>query len=959
MAAAALLAPALFAQAPMFNYGEALQKSMFFYEAQRSGQLPAGNRINWRADSALRDGADNGVDLVGGWYDAGDHVKFGFPMAGSATLLAWGAVEYGDAYLNSGQLPYLLGNLRWATDYFLKASSTPNQLWAQVGKGSDDHGFWGAAEILPMARPSYRITPDCPGSDLAGETAAALAASSIVFKRYGDADYAAALLARAQSLYTFADSYRGRYSDCVADADGFYHSYSGYIDELVWGAAWLYKASGDEGYLAKAQQLYSSLSNQPGSIDKSYGWTHSWDDKSYGTYVLMAQLTGAPVYRADAERWLDYWTIGYNGQRVRYTDGGLAWLDQWAPLRYAANTAFLAFVYSDWLESQDVSPDRVARYRNFARRQIDYMLGDNPRTSSYVAGFGNNPPRNPHHRTAHGSWADDINLPEQSVHTLFGALVGGPDVNDGYVDVRTDYFRNEVATDYNAGFSGALARLYRQYGGEPLDGFPQTEVPSRDEIFVAAAVNVKGSNFVDLALELNNRTAWPARRTEELSVRYFLTLGTPPESLAVTSNQCPAVSGPTPWAGSIYYVQIDCPGMVLFPGGQGESRRPVQIRINSASARNWDADWSFTDLQNSPNPAVKTAQIVLYSKGVRVWGHEPPGGKVEPLTIVTDAYLPAAVAGQEYSLQFNATGGNPPYLGWTTISGTSLPAGITLTTTGKFAGIPAEEGSVSFEVQVSDSAGAVNVKRFKILVKPPLPLTIPFSGLPTGYLGAVYQTNLQPSGGVPPYVWQVRGDLPAGLILNGSSIVGVPLVAGETGFNLDVVDRNGVTASAAVRLVISPVSPELAGVLHVQYRNNFVNPQSNQIGPLFKIVNTGKVQVDLSEFSLRYYFNFDGLQKLNHFCDWAAFGCENLLATFVAAGPGKFYLENRFAPGARVIPPGGDSGEFQNRFAKDDWSTFDQSGDYSFDPLHTSFSDWDRVTLYRNGVLVWGREPDQ
>src|SRR5215468_198249 len=87
----ALFASQLSAQT--FNYGEALQKSLFFYEAQRSGTLPANKRINWRGNSGLNDGSDVGKDLTGGWYDAGDHVKFGLPMAASATLLAMGIVE--------------------------------------------------------------------------------------------------------------------------------------------------------------------------------------------------------------------------------------------------------------------------------------------------------------------------------------------------------------------------------------------------------------------------------------------------------------------------------------------------------------------------------------------------------------------------------------------------------------------------------------------------------------------------------------------------------------------------------------------------------------------------------------------------------------------------------------------------------------------------------------------------
>lgn len=43
--------------------------SLLFYEAQRSGELPEDQRIQWRGDSALTDGQDNGVDLTGGYYD--------------------------------------------------------------------------------------------------------------------------------------------------------------------------------------------------------------------------------------------------------------------------------------------------------------------------------------------------------------------------------------------------------------------------------------------------------------------------------------------------------------------------------------------------------------------------------------------------------------------------------------------------------------------------------------------------------------------------------------------------------------------------------------------------------------------------------------------------------------------------------------------------------------------------
>ena len=58
-------------------------------------------------------------------------------------------------------------------------------------------------------RPSYSITSSGPGSDLAGETAAALAASAIWFRMLGEGDYADECLQHAKTLFKFADEYRG------------------------------------------------------------------------------------------------------------------------------------------------------------------------------------------------------------------------------------------------------------------------------------------------------------------------------------------------------------------------------------------------------------------------------------------------------------------------------------------------------------------------------------------------------------------------------------------------------------------------------------------------------------------------------------------------------------------------------------------------------------------------------
>ena len=97
------------------NYGEALQKSLFFYEVQQAGVLPDWNEVSWRGDSMEND------FIPGGWFDAGDHFKFTLTIAYTATVLAWGLYEYGDAVEKAGLGEKYKNNLKWALDYIALA----------------------------------------------------------------------------------------------------------------------------------------------------------------------------------------------------------------------------------------------------------------------------------------------------------------------------------------------------------------------------------------------------------------------------------------------------------------------------------------------------------------------------------------------------------------------------------------------------------------------------------------------------------------------------------------------------------------------------------------------------------------------------------------------------------------------------------------------------------------------
>jgi len=572
-----------------YNYGEALQKSVLFYELQRSGKLPENTRCNWRGDSALTDGADNNLDLTGGWYDAGDNVKFNLPMAYSAAMLGWSVLEDKKAYEESGQYEYILGDIKWVTDYLIKCHPEDEVFYYQVGDGNADHSWWGPCEVMTMNRPSYKVTKDNPGSAVTGEAAAALAIASIVFKDT-DNDYSRLCLEHAKSLYAFSDSAK---SDAgYTAANGFYNSWSGFYDELSWAGCWLYTATGDSKYLDNAKTCFAKAGHD-------FDWALCWDDVHIGAALLLARITGDKAYKDEIQKHLDFWSCGTSdGKKITYSPKGLAWLDQWGSLRYATTTAYVAAVYSRW----DGCPsDKVSVYWDFAVSQANYALGSSGR--SYVVGFGENPPSHPHHRTSQGSYCDNMNEPSEFRHTLYGALVGGPDASDGYTDTVTDYCKNEVACDYNAGFTGLLAAMYSKYHGKTLIDFGAVEDVPSDEYSAECSLNVQGNDFAEIKAFIYNKTAWPARAADKLEFRYYVDLseiykaGGDAAGVKISTNymQSGRVDGLKVWneKNHIYYLSVVFDDGSLRPGGQSQYKSEIQVRMTSPNGA-WDNGNDFS-----------------------------------------------------------------------------------------------------------------------------------------------------------------------------------------------------------------------------------------------------------------------------------------------------------------------------------------------------------------------------
>ncbi len=629
-----------------YNYGEAMQKAILFYKANRLGDLPDDYILPYRDDAAMDDGKDVGLDLTGGWADAGDGIKFTHPMSYAAGQLGWAVYEYRDAFEKSGQLDDILDEIKWATDFFIKAHPSPDVLYYMCGYNESDHSVWVPHELLDYVtdRKSFVLNAATPGSDVAGQTAACLAIASIIFEET-DPEYSETCLKHAKEIFAFGDKYRG-----INPLDVLYPS-GGYIDDLAWGAVWLYIKTGDSTYLDKAKEILPATK-------LGGGHTHCWDDVSYGAAVKIAQITHDDAYAAMVEKNLDYWQpIG----GIKYTPGGLAWLSPWGSLRYASTAAFLAFVWSD--DDTVGTSSKKEVYRAFAERQINYALGDNPREGSYVVGFGENAPEHPHHRTAHGSWTSQLTAPTYHRHILYGALVGGPSSDDSWEDDVSNYTLNEVATDYNAGFVGALAKMYDMYGGEPLKNWPQPEdfrAPEDDmtEYFCRGWIMYEGYGALNLMFQVNNRSAWPPTMKDKLSVRYYMDLselfeagqGLDDVQITLGQSQGAKLIGLKQHKDNIYYFTVDFSGTQIMPAEweMCEKDAHVSIKYKDSNIGSNKNDWSYQNLSGPPDyDAISfegmTPYIPVYDNGVLLWGEEPAGGEVTPTPTVKPTPTPTGV----------------------------------------------------------------------------------------------------------------------------------------------------------------------------------------------------------------------------------------------------------------------------------------------------------------------------
>jgi Cellulose binding domain len=177
--------------------------------------------------------------------------------------------------------------------------------------------------------------------------------------------------------------------------------------------------------------------------------------------------------------------------------------------------------------------------------------------------------------------------------------------------------------------------------------------------------------------------------------------------------------------------------------------------------------------------------------------------------------------------------------------------------------------------------------------------------------------------------------------------------------------NNSAVAKGVAPAAQSSVVPAAEGDsgLEVQDRSHDTDNPDNTLYALYQIINTGTASVPLSSLTMRYWFtNETPADPLVFACDYALVGCDNITSTFVTLSPpvtkANTYIQIGFTAAAGSIAPGQSSGEIQTRIHHVNWSDFITTDSYSFisDPSFV-YKNTQTVTLYLNGVLVWGTEP--
>ena len=435
-------------------------------------------------------------------------------------------------------------------------------------------------------------------------------------------------------------------------------------------------------------------------------WVHCWDTVWGGVFAKLAPITNTArdwyIFRYNLEYWsgctksVDCSDWGYepvHGHKyfgmddylwntpmtcdqipdlpdsdtssdfIAKSPKGWAVVSGYGSARYNTAAGLCACVYAKTTGDETFLP--------WAKAQMEYILGNNPMGYSYEVGYDKSYATQPHHRSSHCSAKQSQESQINQIHTLWGALVGGPDLKDYHHDETKDYIYNEVTDDYNAGFCGDLAGLYHYYGAKGKEyekqnylkenfdmsknayaGYDQIDEdgnPIPVGLYAAGGKNQEQTGSVQLKVVVYNRTIDPPRFESNLKTRYYFNIkelvdaGYKPEDYIfyrIDYDQEKGYSNnknevkftpPTKYDDNgTYYVEMQWKDCDFYGSRVFQFALGYKQDLETYEDVEWDSsnDYSYSDLVSfaDVNDAAEiTDKITVYADDKLIWGVEPDG----------------------------------------------------------------------------------------------------------------------------------------------------------------------------------------------------------------------------------------------------------------------------------------------------------------------------------------------
>ena len=406
-------------------FADAADAMLGFMRQQRCGYNPYLDAVCHRFDGRTAEGprpAGSFMPAHGGWHDAGDTLKYLITSSNATAqlLLAYAIAPamWKDRTNDLGQpgangRPDVLDEARWGLEWLLRLHPTREELYHMVGDDRD-HSGWRLApddqSDYGWGKGGYRTVYFATGApqglgkfksestgiaNIAGRYAAAMALSYQIWKSDPrEAEFARRCLRAAREVYAL-----GRRQEGVQQGNSFSSPYryneNTWADDMEWGAAELYRATGEAAFLADARRYAAII-----------GAT-SWMGRDTALHYEFYPFMNAGHFRLGAGA--AYYRTGLDaavavGRRNPWQIG--------VPFIWCSNNLVVA------LATQGAMYERMtgARvFREFSARQRDWLFGTNPWGTSMFTGIGAIAPT-------------DVHIPAFQLRkeSVAGGLVDGP-----------------------------------------------------------------------------------------------------------------------------------------------------------------------------------------------------------------------------------------------------------------------------------------------------------------------------------------------------------------------------------------------------------------------------------------------------------------------------------------------------------------------------------------------------